>query len=101
MKLLFNITFPVEKFNHVAREGVAGHKLAAILEATKPEAVYFTGNHTGRGATAIYEVTDGAAIPALAEPWFMTFDAKIEYSIAINAQEMSKANLDAVVKKWA
>jgi hypothetical protein len=101
MNILFKITFPVEAFNKVAREGGAGQKFGAILEATKPEVFYFTGNDSGRGAIAVYKVADGAAVPALAEPWFLTFNAKIDYSIAISPDEMMNANLDAVLKRWA
>ena len=101
MKLLFKITFPADRFNELARAGAAGQKIGAILEATKPEALYFTGNESGRGAIAVYDVADGSQVPAVGEPWIMTFDAKIEYSVAISPDEMMKANLDAVIKQWA
>lgn len=101
MRVLFNITFPVERFNELARKGIAGQKLAAIVEATKPETVYFTGNQSGRGAVAVYDFADGSQVPAVAEPWFLTFDARIEYSLAISAEEMAKGHLDEVVKQWA
>ena len=98
--MLFKISFPVERFNELARQGNVGQKLGAILQATKPEAIYFTGNQTGRGAIAVYEIADGAQVPAIGEPWFLTFDAQIEYSVAISGQEMEKANLDEVIKQW-
>ncbi|HEX4996710.1 MAG TPA: panthothenate synthetase [Terriglobia bacterium] len=101
MKLIFKITLPAEPFNALARKGMVGNKIKAILEATKPESIYFTGNESGRGAIAVYEVSDGSQVPSLGEPWFMTFDAKIEYSVAISPEEMAKANLDEVIKKWA
>jgi hypothetical protein len=88
VKILFNITFPVERFNELARKGTAGQKLASILEATKPESIYFTGNQSGRGAVAVYDCVDGSQVPAVAEPWFLTFDAQIEYSVAISGEEM-------------
>jgi hypothetical protein len=101
VKILFQITFPVERFNELAREGTAGQKLAAIVEATKPESIYFTGSLSGRGAVAVYDFADGSQVPAVAEPWFLTFDAHIEYSLAISGQEMAKGNLDEVIKRWA
>jgi hypothetical protein len=100
MKLLFKITIPIEPFNTLARAGTVGQKLGAILEATKPETAYFTGNESGRGVVAVYDVADGSQIPAIGEPWFLTFNAKIEYSVAISVEEMGKANLDDVIKKW-
>ena len=100
MKVLFKISLPVERFNELARKGAAGQKLASILEATKPESVYFTGNQSGRGVVAVYDLADGSQVPAVAEPWFLTFDAHIEYSVAISGEEMAKANLDSVIKRW-
>ncbi len=101
MKVLFKITFPVERFNELARQGTAGQRLAAIVEATKPESFYFTGSQSGRGAVAVYDFADGSQVPAVCEPWFLTFNANIEYSVAISAQEMAKGNLDKVIKQWA
>jgi hypothetical protein len=101
VKVLFKISFPVERFNELARQGAAGPKLASILEATKPESIYFTGNQSGRGAVAVYDLADGSQVPAIGEPWFLTFNAHIEYSVAISGQEMQKANLDDVIKRWA
>jgi hypothetical protein len=75
MRLLFKITFPVETFNALARAGVVGQKIGAILEATKPESIYFTGNNSGRGAIAVYEIEDSSRGPAVAEPWFLTLNA--------------------------
>jgi len=101
MKVLFTITFPVARFNELARQGTAGQKIGAVVEATKPESIYFTGNRSGRGAVAVYDCADGSQVPAIAEPWFLTFDAHIEYSVAISGQEMQKANLGDVIKRWA
>lgn len=100
MKILFRITFPVQRFNELARNGTVGQKLAAIVEATKPESIYFTGSQSGRGAVAVYDFADGSQVPGVAEPWFLTFDAQIEYSVAISGQEMAKGNLDEIVKQW-
>jgi hypothetical protein len=100
MKLLFTITLPVEPFNSLARAGVVGQKIGAIIEDTKPESIYFTGNGSGRGAVAVYEAEDGFQIPAFAEPWFLTFNAHIEYSIAITPEELGRAGLEELIKKW-
>ncbi len=100
MKLLFKITFPVEQFNALARTGVVGQKVGAIIEATKPESIYFTGNDSGRGAVAVYEVQDGSQIPAIAEPWFLTFNARIQYDILITPEELGKSGLDELIQKW-
>ena len=42
MRILLNVRIPHEQFNAAAKDGSVGEKLNRILEATKPEAVYFT-----------------------------------------------------------
>jgi hypothetical protein len=100
MRILFAITIPVEPFNTLARSGVAGEKFGAILEATKPESIYFTGNGSGRGAVVVYNAEDGSQIPALAEPWILTLNAHIDYSVAITPDELMQSGLDELVRKW-
>ena len=101
MRLLFTITIPVEPFATHAKAGTAGQKLGAIIAATKPESIYFTGSGSGRGAVVVYNAADKYDIPALAEPWLLGFNATIDYNIAITPEELSKADLDGLVKKWA
>ncbi len=101
MKILFTVTIPIEPFNTLARAGTVGQKIGAILEATKPESIYFTGNGSGRGVVAVYDVADGSQVPAIGEPWMLTFNAQIEYSVAISPEEMGRAGLDELTKKWA
>lgn len=100
MRVLFKITIPVEPFNSLARAGVVGQKMGAILEATRPESIYFTGNNSGRGAIAVYNAEDGSQIPALGEPWLLTLNAQIEYSVAITPEELVRSGLDELVRKW-
>jgi len=46
-------------------------------------------------------VNDPSDVPVLAEPWFLTFNAEVEFRIAITPEDLSRANLDALGKKWA
>ena len=101
MRMMFNISIPAESFNRLAREGTVGQKIGMILEETKPESIYFTGNRYGRGAVAVFDVRDSSDIPRIAEPWFLTFNAQIEYGPAITPEDLMKAGLEEIVKKWA
>ncbi len=88
MRLLFKMKFPVETVNSLARAGVVGQKVGAIVEATKPERIYFTGNGSGRGAVAVYDLEDGSQIPVVAEPWMLTLNAQIAYDAAMTPEEL-------------
>lgn len=101
MRFLLNITIPHEKFNALVKEGSAGKKLKMILDETKPEAVYFTEQHGKRSALLIVDMTDASKIPALAEPWFLTFNADVEVKAIMSPEDLGHAGLDDLGKKWA
>ena len=101
MKILLNVKIPHHKFNAAVKDGTAGPKLNKILEAIKPEAVYFTDQHGGRGAVLVVNVPDASKIPALAEPWFLTFEADIQVRVVMTPDDLKKAGLDELGKKWS
>jgi hypothetical protein len=101
MRLMLNVKIPHQQFNAAVKDGTAGPKLNAILEAIKPEAVYFTEQNGHRGAVLIVDLPDPSRIPALAEPWFLTFQADVEFRIAMSAEDLKKAGLDELGKKWS
>jgi hypothetical protein len=101
MRMLLDITIPHEPFNSLVRQGTAGKKLGEILDATKPEAVYFTEQDGKRGAIVIVDMANPSKIPSLAEPWFLSFNADVKCRIAMTPDDLKKAGLDALGKKWA
>ena len=101
MRMLMQVQLPLEPFNAAVRDGSAGQKIQRILEATRPEAVYFTEQDGRRGAILVVDVPDPSAIPALAEPWFLTFEAEVQFRIAMTPHDLVRSNLDALGKNWA
>src|SRR5271169_4476903 len=101
MRILLNIHIPHEPFNAAVRDGTAGQKLGRIVDEIKPEAVYFTEQHGQRGAVMIVEMSDPSKIPTLAEPWFLTFNANVEFRVVMTPDDLKKAGLDEIGKKWA
>ncbi len=100
MRMIINVELPHEPFNKAVRDGSAGAKIRNILEASKPEAAYFTEQDGHRGAVLVVNVDEASQIPALAEPWFLYFNADCEFRIAMTAEDLQKAGLDALGKKW-
>jgi hypothetical protein len=72
----------------------------AILEATKPEAAYFTEREGYRGAVLIVGASGPSDIPRLAEPWFLTLNATVEFRIAMTPEDLGSADLESLGKKW-
>jgi hypothetical protein len=101
MRILMQVKIPHEVFNAAIKDGSAEKKMGRILEETKPEAVYFTEFHGYRGAIMIVDVADASKIPFYAEPWFLVFNADVEFHIVMNPDDLRRAGLDALGKKWA
>jgi hypothetical protein len=95
-----HVEFPLEPFNAMVRNGTAGSKIQKILEAIKPEAVYFTELDGKRGATIVVNVNSPSDVPALSEPFFLTFNAEARFRIAMTPEDLGKANLDGLGKTW-
>ena len=101
MRMLMNVRLPHAPFNAAVKDGTAGAKLNKILEAIKPEAAYFCEHNGHRGGTLVVNVNQASDIPVLAEPWFLTFNAHVEFRVAMTPEDLASANLDALGKKWA
>ena len=77
MRFLVKVNIPVEAGNRAAKAGTLGTTIQAILADLKPEAVYFTDGHGQRTAFLFLDMHDASQIPAIAEPWFLAFNASI------------------------
>jgi len=49
----------------------------------------------------VVNMKDASELPSFAEPFFLTFNANIEFRIAMTPEDLGRANLDALGKKWA
>jgi len=101
MRMLVQVKIPHKEFNAAVKDGSVGGKLKRILEETKPEAVYFTEHDGQRGALLIVDLADPAQVPSIAEPWFLSFNADVEFRIAMTPEDLGHAGLDALGEKWA
>ena len=101
MKMLMNVRFPHEPFNTLVRDGTVGEVLRKILDDLKPESIYFVEQGGTRAAVAIVDVADSSRIPSLAEPFFLKFNADCMFRIAMSPEDLGKAGLDKIGKKWS
>lgn len=92
MRMLMQIAIPVEAGNQAARTGALGSTFQRILEHLKPEAAYFTAVGDGeRGGFIVFDLKDTSQIPAIAEPFFLAFNARVTFSPVMNAQDLANA----------
>jgi hypothetical protein len=63
-----------------------------ILADLKPEAAYFFADDSGhRSGSIVFDMKDTSEIPAVAEPWFLAFNAKVSLRPIMNPQDLAKA----------
>ena len=101
MRILVRVTLPIEPFNTYVKDGSVSAKMKHILDEQKPEAAYFTELGGRRTAVLILQLESTSHIPAIAEPWFLTFNANVEFHPIMLPEDLAKAGLDALGKKWA
>jgi hypothetical protein len=100
MRILLKVTFPHEPFNAHVRDGSAGKRIQKILDELKPEAVYFTELHGHRCGLIFLDLPEPSRIPSLCEPWFLGFGADVELRPAMKPEDLMKAGLEELGKKW-
>lgn len=100
MRMLVNVTFPIEPFNSRVKDGTVGDIIGRVIDDIKPQSIYFSEVDGNRGAVMIMDVSDASGIPAIAEPWFLNFEAECEFRIAMTPDDLMKSNLAHLADKW-
>jgi hypothetical protein len=101
MRMIMLVQFPAEPFNSFVRSGSIGETMHRILDAIKPEVAYFTERDGHRGAILVVDLKDAPDVAKMAEPWFLAFNAQVEYRVAMTAEDLGRANLSELGQTWA
>jgi hypothetical protein len=91
--MLLRVSIPVETGNAAAKAGTLGSTVEKILADLKPEAAaYFLNDDNGnRSGSIVFDMKDSSQIPAIAEPWFLAFNAKVSFRPVMNPQDLATA----------
>ncbi len=92
MRMLLRVSIPVEAGNAAAKAGTLGSTVEKILADLKPEAAYFfTDDNGNRSGSIVFDMKDSSQMPAVSEPWFLAFNAKVSFRPVMNPQDLAAA----------
>jgi hypothetical protein len=74
----------------MVQHGTMGSAIEGILEKLNPEAAYFHAADGCRAFTLVVDAPDGATLPSLAEPMWLTLGATVEVIPVMNAEELAE-----------
>jgi hypothetical protein len=102
MRMLLKVQIPVEAGNKAAQSGTLGSTIQKILGEQQPEAAYFSEEDGERTGYIFLDIQEPSQIPAIAEPWFLAFNARLTFRPAMIAQDLGKAGpaIEAAVKAY-
>jgi hypothetical protein len=92
----------VEKGNAATSDPQFGEKMHGLLGQIKAEAAYFTTICGQRGAYIVVNLNDPSEMPGIAEPFFLWFNADIDFFPVMTPEDLAKAGpaIGAAVQKW-
>jgi hypothetical protein len=102
MRTLLKVNIPVEAGNEAVRRGTLGSTIKKILEELKPEAAYFADDNGERTGYIFFDMKSSSDLTAIAEPWFLAFNARVTVHPAMNLQDLAEGagGMERAVKAY-
>ncbi len=94
MRTLLKVSIPPEAGNAAIMEGRLPQVMQSLMERLQPEAAYFLAEQGRRTALIFFDLKDPSQIPPVAEPLFQGFNASVEFTPVMNAEDL-QAGLQA------
>ena len=103
MRFMVTATWDTESGNRAIKSGKMVPLIEKILGDIKPEAVYLTAHRGKRTMISIVNVPEASRMVAIAEPFFLAFDATVEFEPVMTPEDLAKAgpDMEKAVKNYA
>jgi hypothetical protein len=90
MRMLLKMQMDVEAGNRAIKDGSFGAMLERVMEQIKPEAAYFTAIDGKRTGLIFFDMQEPSQIPSIAEPFFMTVGASVDFMPVMTPEDVQK-----------
>src|SRR5881392_2735514 len=91
MRMLLRVSIPLWPEMPLPRPEPWVSTVEQILADLKPEAAYFFADDSGhRSGSIVFDMKDTSEIPAVAEPWFLAFNARVSLRPVMSPQDLAK-----------
>lgn len=101
MRFILDVEMPLEPFNTLVKKGTAAQMIEKVMADIKPEAAYFCEHNGVRGGYIVVDIPDASHLPAIAEPFFLSFNASIKTHVVMLPEDLAKSGLEDIGKKYA
>jgi hypothetical protein len=100
--MLMKVSIPVVEGNAAILDGSLGSTIGSILADLKPETVYFAEENGARTGYIFFDLQKESHIPAIAEPWFLAFNAKVELHPAMSLEDLKNGapGMESAARKF-
>jgi len=101
MRCLLKVSIPTEIGSERVIDGSLSATIESILSDLSPEAAYFVEEQGIRTGFIVCDLKDQSEIPAIAEPWFLALNARVEIHPCMTLADLKKAapGFEKAVKK--
>ncbi|SPF32233.1 conserved hypothetical protein [Candidatus Sulfopaludibacter sp. SbA4] len=102
MRMMLKVSLPVEPANAAVLNGTLGSTIQSILADLKPEAAYFAEDNGERTGYIFFDMQNSSQLPAIAEPWFLAFNAKLTVRPAMTPEDLGAAGpgFESAIQKY-
>jgi hypothetical protein len=88
MRTMLKVQVPVDRGSETIKDGTFPKVIQALLDDVHPEAVYFGPESGQRTCYIVFDLSDSADLPRIAEPLFMQLSATVEAMPVMNLQDL-------------
>lgn len=91
MRMMLRWTVPAGRGNKAVKKGTIMEPIEDLMKLLEPEAAYFLAEGGKRSGMMVFDMTDPAQIPQIAEPLLQSLNASIEFVPVMNLDDLKRA----------